>query len=79
MLQVAGTELAKDDQDQAKKILFTYPMVKETDMNEDMRSEVLDICVNACEKHTSNNESAAKMIKELLDKKFGSSWHGGGG
>eukprot|EP00094_Tigriopus_californicus_P004651 TCALIF_04474-PA protein Name:"Protein of unknown function" AED:0.47 eAED:0.48 QI:0/0/0/1/1/1/3/0/78 len=47
MLQVAGTELAKDDQDQAKKILFTYPMVKETDMNEDMRSEVLDICVNA--------------------------------
>lgn len=75
MLQLTGTELAKDEQDQAKKILFTYPMVKETDMNEDMRSEVMDICVNACEKHTSNNESAAKMIKEVLDKKFGSSWH----
>ena len=33
------------------------------------------MCVSACEKHTSNNESAAKNIKESLDKKFGSSWH----
>ena len=40
-------------------------------MNEDMRAEVLEMCVNACEKHTSNNENAAKMVKEQLDKRFG--------
>ena len=38
-------------------------------MNEDMRAEVLEMCVNACEKHTSNNENAAKMVKEQLDKR----------
>ena len=37
--------------------------------------KVLEICVNACEKHTSNNESSAKLIKESLDKKFGQAWH----
>ena len=40
-------------------------------MNEDMRAEVLEMCVNACEKHTSNNENAAKMVKEQLDKRLG--------
>ena len=38
-------------------------------MAEDMRAEVLEMCVNACEKHTSNNENAAKMVKEQLDKR----------
>ena len=41
----------------------------QTDMAEDMRAEVLEMCVNACEKHTSNNENAAKMVKEQLDKR----------
>ena len=50
-------------------------MVKQTDMADDMKAEVMEMCVNACEKHTTNNENAAKMIKELLDKKFGTSWH----
>ena len=31
-----------------------------------MKAEVLEMCVNACEKHTTNNENAAKMIKELV-------------
>ena len=37
--------------------------------------QVLELCTNACEKHTANNENAAKMIKEGLDKRFGPSWH----
>ena len=88
-----------DDGESTKRMLFTYPMIKQTDMSEDMRgevkqehlkkksfcknyvgnvvrySQVLEVCVNACEKHTSNNESAAKLIKESLDKRFGTSWH----
>ena len=58
-----------------KRVIYTYPMVKQTDMPDDMKAEVMEMCVNACEKHTTNNENAAKMIKELLDKKFGTSWH----
>ena len=38
----------------------------QTDMNDDMKAEVLEMCVNACEKHTTNNENAAKMIKEMV-------------
>jgi len=57
------------------RITYTYPMVKETDMTESMKADVMDICSTACERHSDNNESAAKMIKEILDKKFGTSWH----
>jgi hypothetical protein len=42
----------------------------QTDMNDDMKAEVLEMCVNACEKHTTNNENAAKMIKETVTKHF---------
>ena len=119
MMQVSGLD-HKEDNESSKRILFTYPMIKQgsdsrrgsrsgsqkilwicisrricflqhpyntnqnwnnadehkcnchhqTDMNEDMRAEVLEMCVNACEKHTSNNENAAKMIKEQLDKRY---------
>lgn len=57
------------------RVTYTYPMVKETDMGEGMKADVMDICTSACERHAENNESAAKMIKEILDKKFGTSWH----
>ena len=69
MMQVSGLD-HKEDNESSKRILFTYPMIKQTDMSEDMRAEVLEMCVNACEKHTSNNENAAKMVKEQLDKRF---------
>ncbi len=58
-----------------KKVVFSYPMVRESDMNEEMKAECLELCVNACERHSANNESAAKAIKEALDKRFGVSWH----
>ena len=51
------------------------PKVKYTDMEEEMKSEVLEICNNACDQHANNNEMCAKMIKEILDRKFGPSWH----
>ena len=31
-------------------------MVRYTDMDEAMRKEVMDVCTNACERHTANNE-----------------------
>ncbi|KAK2544148.1 Dnal4 [Columba livia] len=50
-------------------------VAEHTDMPEEMRVEAMELCVTACEKYATNNESAAKMIKEMMDKKFGSSWH----
>ncbi|KFO81722.1 dynein axonemal light chain 4 [Cuculus canorus] len=57
------------------KRLHNFPLIRHTDMPEEMRVEAMELCVTACEKYTTNNESAAKMIKEMMDKKFGSSWH----
>nr|KAF6452162.1 dynein axonemal light chain 4 [Molossus molossus] len=61
----------KDEADY--KRLQTFPL--HSDMPEEMRVETMELCVTACEKFSNNNESAAKMIKETMDKKFGSSWH----
>ncbi|RLW00125.1 hypothetical protein DV515_00009081 [Chloebia gouldiae] len=52
-----------------------FAELQHSDMPEEMRIETMELCVTACEKHATNNESAAKMIKETMDKKFGSSWH----
>ncbi|XP_026053878.1 dynein light chain 4, axonemal isoform X1 [Carassius auratus] len=69
----------KDEADY--KRLHSFPLIRSifppqhTDMSEEMRVETMELCVTACEKFVSNNENAAKMIKESMDKKFGSSWH----
>merc|ERR1712018_471471 len=54
---------------------YQFPMVRYTDMDEDMKKEVMEICNTACDNHAANNELCAKNIKEVLDKKFGPSWH----
>lgn len=46
-----------------------------SDMPEEMRLEATELSVTACEKFASNNEHAARMIKETMDKKFGPSFH----
>lgn len=43
-------------------------------MPEELRVDAMELCVTACEKFSSNNETAAKMIKESMDKKFGPAW-----
>ncbi|ALC41804.1 CG8407 [Drosophila busckii] len=58
-----------------KKIVHIYPLIKHTDMTEEMRTEVVELSVSACEKFSSNYELAAKLIKETMDKKFGIYWH----
>ncbi len=37
-------------------MLYSYPMVRYTDMEELMRRDVMDVCTLACERHPSNNE-----------------------
>uniref|UniRef100_A0A8C4N1P4 Golgi apparatus membrane protein TVP23 homolog n=1 Tax=Eptatretus burgeri TaxID=7764 RepID=A0A8C4N1P4_EPTBU len=56
------------------KRLQSFPLVRNSDMPEEMRMETMELCITACEKFSSSNELAAKMIKESMDKKFGSPW-----
>ena len=51
----------KEETDTNKRVIYTYAMVKQTDMPERMKAEVMEMISNACEKHTSNNEKAAKV------------------
>uniref|UniRef100_A0A3Q1HC44 Dynein light chain n=1 Tax=Anabas testudineus TaxID=64144 RepID=A0A3Q1HC44_ANATE len=61
------------------KRLHSFPLIRHTDMPEEMRVETMELCVTACENcgkpNINNLCCAAKMIKESMDKKFGSSWH----
>ncbi|KXS19148.1 hypothetical protein M427DRAFT_152658 [Gonapodya prolifera JEL478] len=44
-------------------------------MNEEMRTEAVDLVVTAIERHQGNYEAAAKIVKETMDKKAGTTWH----
>ncbi|XP_061587443.1 dynein axonemal light chain 4-like [Cololabis saira] len=71
---MAGTGEGNKEEADFKR-LGSFPLIRHTDMAEEMRVETVDLCVTACEMFATNNESAAKMIKESMDKKYGSSWH----
>ncbi|EGF83824.1 hypothetical protein BATDEDRAFT_21337 [Batrachochytrium dendrobatidis JAM81] len=62
-----------DEKDQRR--LFNYPLVKFCDMSDEVRAEAVDMAVTAVEKHPGNHEASSKTIKELMDKRCGSSWH----
>ncbi|KAI9197319.1 uncharacterized protein BJ171DRAFT_520793 [Polychytrium aggregatum] len=62
-----------DDKDQRRN--FNYPLVRNCDMVDELRLEAVDMVVTAVEKHPGNYEAASKSIKELMDKRCGSSWH----
>ena len=47
---------------------YTFPMVRESDMAPDMQAEVMELCGMACDRHATNNENAAKAIKEQVSK-----------
>jgi dynein light chain 4 len=50
------------------------PLIVRSDIPDDRRNEVVDIIVAGIDKHNSNLESAAKLIKETLDKQYGLTW-----
>ena len=54
---------------------MNYALVKLSDMPDEMRTEAKETVVTALEKFPDNYEAAAKFVKNLMDKKFGASWH----
>ena len=57
----------KDEHSATKRIIFTYPMVAYTDMEESLKTDVLEICTNACEKYINDNQSVSCCLVKNLD------------
>ncbi|XP_073940610.1 dynein axonemal light chain 4 isoform X2 [Castor canadensis] len=60
------TEGKKDEADY--KRLQTFPLVRHSDMPEEMRVETMELCVTACEKFSNNNE------EKLLENQCRRQW-----
>ncbi|XP_066253285.1 dynein axonemal light chain 4 isoform X2 [Euwallacea similis] len=71
---MGDTEI-KEQKEEPKKIVHTYPLIRHSDMPEETKAETMELVVTACEKFSSNNEAAARMIKDEMDKKLGSPFH----
>ncbi|XP_064113125.1 histone acetyltransferase KAT6A-like isoform X2 [Macrobrachium nipponense] len=51
------SELRKQESvDDTKRIVHTYPLLRHTDMSDEMKAETMELIVTACEKHQTNNE-----------------------
>jgi len=59
---------------EALKRAMQYALIKNCDMNEEMRSDCVDAVISAAEKYTTNYELAARMVKEAMDKKYNENW-----
>ncbi|VDK35083.1 unnamed protein product [Taenia asiatica] len=59
---------------EANKGASNYPLVNYSDMNEEMITEVSEMCVTACEKYPDDNCAAAKMVKRQFEQKAGLGW-----
>ena len=43
-----------------------YALIKNCDMNEEMRSDAVDLVISATEKYQANYELAARMVKDQV-------------
>ena len=43
-----------------------YALIKNCDMNEEMRSDAVDLVISAVEKYQTNYEMAARMVKDQV-------------
>eukprot|EP00002_Diphylleia_rotans_P002231 TRINITY_DN1139_c0_g1_i3.p1 TRINITY_DN1139_c0_g1~~TRINITY_DN1139_c0_g1_i3.p1 ORF type:complete len:104 (+),score=23.69 TRINITY_DN1139_c0_g1_i3:80-391(+) len=54
---------------------MNYPLIRFTDMNEEMRIESVETVVTGIEKFSANYENAARMVKESMDRRYGAAWN----
>ncbi|CEM21162.1 unnamed protein product [Vitrella brassicaformis CCMP3155] len=54
-------------------------VIKHTDMNSELQTEVVDVVIGGIDKHAGasgvNLENASRLIKDTLDKQYGAQWH----
>ena len=49
----------QEDHCATRRIIFTYPMIAYTDLEDSVRTEVMEIATNACEKYLNDNQSVS--------------------
>eukprot|EP00316_Scyphosphaera_apsteinii_P003954 CAMPEP_0119343874 /NCGR_PEP_ID=MMETSP1333-20130426/106679_1 /TAXON_ID=418940 /ORGANISM="Scyphosphaera apsteinii, Strain RCC1455" /LENGTH=111 /DNA_ID=CAMNT_0007356291 /DNA_START=39 /DNA_END=374 /DNA_ORIENTATION=+ len=54
--------------------MMNYALIKNCDMNEEMRQDCVDLVITASERYQTNFEAAARLVKETMDKKYNESW-----
>ena len=54
---------------------LNYPLVVESDMNEDLQTETVELIVSVIERSQNNLEVCSKSLKEDMDKKTGPGWN----
>ena len=52
----------QDEHCATRRIIFTYPMVAYTDMEESVKTDVMEIATNACEKYLNDNQSVSIIL-----------------
>merc|ERR1711934_759317 len=63
-----------EDSDMEIRKMYGNPMMKTSDMHEDMRGDAVDAVQTAIDTKPTF-EAAAKTVKEMMDKKYGPSRH----
>lgn len=73
MIDTSHTEITE----QEYRKLTSRPLIKYNDMTAETSNETVEIITMACDKHAAqkNYEAAAQLIKQTMDKKFGTFWH----
>jgi len=69
---MAEPEVKKDDVD--PRAAMNYPLLKFTDMKEEMRMEAIEAISSAVEKYPKKWDIAARTVKETMDKKYSPNW-----
>jgi dynein light chain 4 len=52
----AGEAAAEKGPERDFRRLQNYPLIRSSDMNEELRTEAMELCVTAAEKFSNNNE-----------------------
>ena len=55
----------QDDHCATRRIIFTYPMIAYTDMEDGVKTEVMEIATNACEKYLNDNQSVVIFENQM--------------
>ena len=62
-----------------KESNINVPIIKESDMLQDMREEVQELLVTCMERCTGSEgtdiQAAGKLIKESMDRRYSPAWH----
>ncbi|XP_065182640.1 dynein axonemal light chain 4-like [Sycon ciliatum] len=70
-----GSRFSSLKEDAENRRTFNFHLIRHSDMADEMRADVTELCGTAGEKHPTNVVNMARMIKDTLDGKYGPGWH----